>query len=68
VLSFATNWSTVEFQHFVDELAVLVDDLYRGLDNDAWKHAENIWGRVIELEESFWPREGEEVGSKAVQS
>lgn len=64
MLSFATNWSTAEFKRFVDELAVLVDDVYGHLGDDAWKHAENVWGRVVELEEKFWPREGEELGSK----
>lgn len=61
VLSFATNWSTAEFERFVDNLAVLVDDMYKGLGNDEWKYAEGIWRRVVELEEKFWPREGEEV-------
>jgi thiaminase len=61
VLSFATNWSTAEFKRFVDELAFLVDDVYRNLGGDAWRQAEDIWKRVVELEEGFWPRE--EVGS-----
>lgn len=61
MLSFATNWSTAEFERFVDNLAVLVDDMYKGLGNDEWKYAEGIWRRVVELEEKFWPREGEEV-------
>jgi thiaminase len=61
VLSFATNWSTAEFKCFVEELAFLVDDMYRNLGDNAWRQAEYIWGRVVELEEGFWPRE--EVGS-----
>jgi formylaminopyrimidine deformylase / aminopyrimidine aminohydrolase len=60
VLSFATNWSTAEFKRFVDELAVVVDDIYGSLGDDAWKYAENIWERVVELEEKFWPK-GEEI-------
>jgi len=65
VLSFATNWSTAEFKRFVDELASLVDDIYRSLSDDAWGQAENVWERVIELEERFWPKEGEEFGFSA---
>ena len=46
---------------FVDELGTLVDDVYENLGDDAWKYAENVWERVVELEEKFWPREGEEI-------
>ncbi|KAF8068785.1 heme oxygenase-like protein [Lyophyllum atratum] len=58
--SFATNWSTPEFKVFVDDLALLVDDVYRELGSDAWTVAEGIWQRVLELEEGFWP-DAEEV-------
>ncbi|KAG5336921.1 hypothetical protein E4T56_gene11265 [Termitomyces sp. T112] len=51
----AKNWSTDEFKAFVDDLASLVDDLYRDLDRNAWIMAEEIWRRVLELEEGFWP-------------
>lgn len=27
--------------------------------SDAWMRAEEIWSRVIELEEAFWPSEEE---------
>ena len=61
VLSFATNWSTPEFKRFVDDLAVLVDDIYESLGDDAWRRAVCVWERVVELEERFWPRAGEEI-------
>jgi thiaminase len=61
VLSFATNWSTPEFKLFVDDLADLVDDIYKNLGDDAWMRAVHVWERVVELEESFWPRAGEEI-------
>lgn len=59
--SFAENWSTPEFKTFVDDLARLVDDIYRHLGEDAKATAERIWERVVELEDSFWPTDGEEI-------
>ncbi|KAG6831405.1 hypothetical protein H0H87_005226 [Tephrocybe sp. NHM501043] len=56
----AQNWSTAEFKAFVDDLANLVDDIFRDLGPDAWTLAEDIWGRVLELEEGFWPGVEEE--------
>ncbi|KAG6897282.1 hypothetical protein C0992_002822 [Termitomyces sp. T32_za158] len=53
--SLAKNWSTAEFKTFVDDLTSLVDDIYRNLDRDAWIVAEDVWRRVLELEEDFWP-------------
>lgn len=53
--SLAKNWSTAEFKDFVDDLASLVDDIYRNLDRNAWIIAEDVWRRVLELEEDFWP-------------
>ena len=29
--------------------------------SDAWIRAEEIWGRVVELEEAFWPVGGDEL-------
>ncbi|KAG6810116.1 hypothetical protein H0H92_013233 [Tricholoma furcatifolium] len=58
--SLAKNWSTVEFKAFVDDLAALVDDIYRDLGRDSWTLAEDIWRRVLELEEGFWPNENDE--------
>ncbi|GLB42075.1 putative TENA/THI-4/PQQC family protein [Lyophyllum shimeji] len=64
VRAFATNWSTPEFKAFVDDLALLVDDVYRDLGSDEWIMAEEIWRRVIELEEDFWPGAEEEAQLK----
>ncbi|KAG6914227.1 hypothetical protein DXG01_001665 [Tephrocybe rancida] len=58
--SLARNWSTAEFKVFVDDLADLVDDIYRDLGPDAWTLAEDVWRRVLELEEGFWPAAREE--------
>ncbi|KAF9467727.1 heme oxygenase-like protein [Collybia nuda] len=61
VMVFATNWSTPEFQSFVIDLGNLVDDLYQNGGPKMWKRAEDIWQRTVELEEAFWPVNGEEV-------
>ncbi|KZP33725.1 heme oxygenase-like protein, partial [Athelia psychrophila] len=60
VSSFVTNWTSPEFEKFVDELAELVDELGIQPGSDGWKRGEDIWTRIIELEEAFWPNEGEE--------
>lgn len=64
LVALADNWSSKEFKGFVDDLAVLVDDIYEGLGPSAWTTATDIWRRIVELEESFWPEEGEEALSK----
>ena len=61
VSSFAENWTNAEFEQFVDDLANLVDSLGILPGSEGWKRAEDIWGRVVELEEKFWPEEGEEI-------
>ena len=60
ITAFATNWSSPEFVAFVDDLAKLVDSLGVVPGSDTWKRAEAIWARVVELEETFWPRKDEE--------
>lgn len=60
VHSFAQNWSSPEFLDFVDKIAKTVDDLNIQPGSDAWKRAEAIWTRTVELEVDFWPEEGEE--------
>ncbi|KAF9010089.1 hypothetical protein BDQ17DRAFT_999068 [Cyathus striatus] len=64
--SFASNWSSPEFVEFVDDLAKLVDNLKIAPGSESWKRAEAIWARVIELEERFWPVEGEEMKMRDV--
>jgi len=54
-----SNWSSREFVEFVDELANIVDSLDITPESESWLRAEEIWGRVIELEEAFWPGEEE---------
>lgn len=60
VSSFVSNWTSPEFEKFVDDLAELVDELGIQPGSDGWKRGEDIWTRIIELEEAFWPNEGEE--------
>jgi thiaminase len=59
--SFAENWTSPEFEQFVDDLTNLVDGLEIIPGSERWKRAEDIWVRVVELEETFWPEEGEEI-------
>ncbi|KAJ1310037.1 hypothetical protein OPQ81_006790 [Rhizoctonia solani] len=54
--AFITNWTSDEFKKFVDDLERLVDLLDIEPGSDAWRQAEIIWNRVIELEEEFWPK------------
>ena len=59
VLSLADNWSCPDFVKFVDDLADLVNSLGITPGSPSWKRAEDIWARVVELEEAFWPIQGE---------
>ena len=61
ISSFAENWTSPEFEKFVSELAGLVDGLGIQPGSEGWKRAQVIWARIVELEESFWPEEGEEL-------
>ncbi|GJE94559.1 heme oxygenase-like protein [Phanerochaete sordida] len=60
IRSFVDNWTNAEFEKFVDDLAALVDALDIKPGSEAWLRAEEIWGRVVELEECFWPQCTEE--------
>ncbi|KDQ58566.1 hypothetical protein JAAARDRAFT_206459 [Jaapia argillacea MUCL 33604] len=57
---FVSNWTSHEFVRFVDQLADLVNHLPIHHGSEKWKKAEVIWARLIEIEEEFWPEEGEE--------
>ncbi|KAF9477958.1 heme oxygenase-like protein [Pholiota conissans] len=61
VRSLAENWSSPEFELFVDTLQRLVDGLEIKPWSEAWFRAEDIWSRVLELEVAFWPEDGEEL-------
>ncbi|EJF59569.1 heme oxygenase-like protein [Dichomitus squalens LYAD-421 SS1] len=54
------NWTSPEFVKFVDHLADLVNRLHIVPRSAAFIHAEEIWARVVELEEAFWPIDREE--------
>jgi len=50
------NWTCAEFVEFVEELAAIVN-----LMDIPLQAAENVWGRAIELEATFWPEKEEEL-------
>ena len=64
VRKFATNWSSPEFEEFVDALGKLVDGLNIEQGSDEWERAGEVWKRVVELEVGFWPEDGEESSMK----
>ncbi len=53
------NWSCPEFVEFVDRLKILVDDMGVVPGSAEWKRAEEVFRRTVELEEGFWPSDGE---------
>ncbi|KAJ2990339.1 hypothetical protein NUW54_g8498 [Trametes sanguinea] len=57
----AENWTCPEFVQFVDALGSLVNRLSISPGSPAYVRAEEIWARVVELEEAFWPVGGEEM-------
>jgi thiaminase len=61
---FIPNWTSVEFEGFVNRIEVLLDDLWgraeRGVQGLGM--CEDVWRRVLEVERVFWPvvdKEGE---------
>lgn len=44
----------------MSDIAELVDAFDVQPGSERWRRAELIWERVVELEEAFWPVEGEE--------
>lgn len=60
VAAFMENWTNDEFVRFVDDLADIVNSLGIEPGSSAWRRAEEVWARVVEVEEGFWPEEGEE--------
>ncbi|KAI9065315.1 heme oxygenase-like protein [Trametes sanguinea] len=62
----AENWTCPEFVQFVDTLESLVNRLSILPGSPAYVRAEEVWARVVELEEAFWPVGGEEVAVLSV--
>ncbi|EIW55081.1 heme oxygenase-like protein [Trametes versicolor FP-101664 SS1] len=60
------NWTNPEFVRFVDVLGDLVNRLSIAPGTPAFLRAEEIWARVVELEEAFWPVVGEELAALSV--
>jgi len=55
------NWTNSEFVKFVRDLADVVNTYGVRPGSQQWAKAEVIWARILELEEAFWPEEGEEM-------
>ncbi|KAI0356009.1 heme oxygenase-like protein [Trametes cingulata] len=53
------NWTSPEFGKFVHALSDIVDRLAIVPGSPTYLRAEEIWARVVELEEAFWPEGGE---------
>ncbi|KAI0631185.1 heme oxygenase-like protein [Trametes polyzona] len=68
IRTLADNWTNSDFVKFVDTLRDLVDRLDIVPGSPAFLRAEEIWARVIELEEAFWPVGGEELGALSVDA
>ena len=49
------NWTSDEFEQFVDTIGGLVDELGAEAGGKDWKRAEDAWGQVLWAEEKFWP-------------
>ncbi|KAF5347754.1 hypothetical protein D9756_010281 [Leucocoprinus leucothites] len=62
--SFAANWGGPDMINFVNTLTKLIDGLEFQPGTDAWRRAEDIWTRVVELEVDFWPMPGEEISQR----
>ncbi|KAG1816924.1 heme oxygenase-like protein [Suillus variegatus] len=65
------NWTRPEFEEFVQNVEALANRHFarrhHGHSHSAVRAMESIWERVVELEEMFWPEEGEDtlLGSNA---
>ncbi|KAH9941754.1 heme oxygenase-like protein [Epithele typhae] len=55
VAELADHWTSPEFEQFVEILEGLVNDCGITPVMAAFRRAEEIWARVIELETDFWP-------------
>ena len=49
------NWTSAEFEEFVDTIGGLVDELGEGKSKEEWRRAEDAWKQVLWAEEKFWP-------------
>lgn len=54
---FIPNWSSEEFEGFVDNLAGLVDELAKGFEgeDELYKRCEEAWKDTLAAEANFWP-------------
>ncbi|KAH8103102.1 heme oxygenase-like protein [Cristinia sonorae] len=61
-----SNWTNSEFVEFVSDLESIVNNLDIQPGTEAWSRAEEIWSRVVELEEAFWPNVDDEAAEIAL--
>ncbi|KAK3076961.1 hypothetical protein LTS18_011546 [Coniosporium uncinatum] len=59
---FIPNWTSREFEQFVEELGGLVNECAEEVGQGGLKGCEAFWERVLEVEKGFWPevKEGKE--------
>lgn len=52
------NWTCDEFEEFVVEIGVLLDELAGGVTEGSteWVKCEQLWEQVLWAEENFWPK------------
>lgn len=55
---FIPNWTSTEFEGFVDNIGRLVDELAQNVEvgGKEWVKCERVWTQVLWAEEHFWPR------------
>ncbi|GES58578.1 transcription regulator PAB1642 [Aspergillus terreus] len=52
---FIPNWSSAEFEQFVDSIGEVVDAMGESVDGEMLGKCERWWKQVVWLEERFWP-------------
>ncbi|KAI9045474.1 putative transcription regulator PAB1642 [Aspergillus affinis] len=52
---FIPNWSSKEFEGFVDGIGELVDEMAASGEKEVTRRCERWWRQVVWLEERFWP-------------
>jgi thiaminase len=52
---FIPNWSSEEFEGFVNRLRGLVDEIEIEEGSWLWKECEKAWRQVVWVEGMFWP-------------
>ncbi len=53
--AFIPNWTSKEFESFVEQLASVTDRWAEKVDKETRNRAEELWFKVLNLESLFWP-------------